>query len=234
MPSATKQATTAAVARRRAAFGATPEISGDGPLAHRTFVAGQVISGPTDPANRLFRVQSGRVRVVRRLSGKRQVLVALHGAGDVFGDLSGPAEERARESAVADCECEVDCLGGDDVLDFVEGDAPAATALIAAVAAQTFANRKRADDLARADVPTRVAAALQSIGRKHGQPCAHGGALDLPPLTEQDLADLIGSSRGDVHAEITGMKRLGIIGGAGLPLCLRDLDGLQKRAAAKL
>lgn len=56
-------------------------------LYGRDFPAGTVIFEEGDPGSRLYVIQSGRVRIVKR-NGHRQVTLALLGPGEFFGEMA--------------------------------------------------------------------------------------------------------------------------------------------------
>lgn len=53
------------------------------------------------------------------------------------------------------------------------------------------------------DVTGRVAAQLLALAREYGEPSPEGGTLLPPPLTQSDLAGLVGTSHVRVNQAIT-------------------------------
>jgi CRP/FNR family cyclic AMP-dependent transcriptional regulator len=85
--------------------------------------------------------------------------------------------------------------------------------------------------LAAMDVPGRVAAELLALAREYGEPSRGGGTLIPLPLTQSDLAALVGASRVRVNQAIAFFKRRGYISvGADNRITVHDPDALARRA----
>ena len=70
-------------------------------LYGRDFPAGAVIFDEGDPGSRLYVIQSGQVRIVKR-NGPRQVTLARLGAGEFFGEMALLDHQPRSASAVID------------------------------------------------------------------------------------------------------------------------------------
>ena len=85
--------------------------------------------------------------------------------------------------------------------------------------------------LAALDVPGRVAAQLLALAGEYGEPSA-GGATRIPlPLTQSDLAALVGASRVRVNQAIAFFKKRGCISvGADHRIIIHNPEPLAQRA----
>jgi CRP/FNR family transcriptional regulator, cyclic AMP receptor protein len=70
-------------------------------LYGRDFPAGAVIFDEGDPGSRLYVIQSGRVRIVKR-NGRRHVTLAQLGAGEFFGEMALLDRQPRSAAAVVD------------------------------------------------------------------------------------------------------------------------------------
>jgi CRP-like cAMP-binding protein len=190
-----------------------------------------VIYRPGDPADRVFLVKRGRVRLIRTgRNAARSVLAILKG-GDLFGDFLLGDGGTTEELAVASGEAEVWSIEGSDFKALLESRPSLSLDIIRAQNDRLRQMRRRLLGLTFKEVPARLAETLLQLGESLGERCPHGGEIDLRGVTQQDLADLVGASRSFVSTLINEMKRDGYLGNVGRILCIRDTKALRKIAS---
>ena len=176
-----------------------------------------------DAATGLFRIRSGRVRLIVPHEG-RERLVALLGPGDLFGDAASTGSRSDRRSETARCELPTVLapLGSDT--NSALSEAPVPAELFEALLADRRARSRRLRILCFEKVENRLAAVLADLSSRLGEPCRHGAAgRDLACVTQEDLADLVGSSRAFVSTTLNRLKRDGALAAIGRVLCLHRL-----------
>ena len=157
--------------------------------------------GEGDDAGDMFAVLSGRIAIAKRSSDGRESLVALMEAGDLLGET--PLFDRGPRSASARA------LERSEVarvpFDVVRAELEARPGLMWDVAA-LLASRLRAADAALAD-----AMLLDVTGRTAKRLLAMAGDADefALPVTQEELAGLVGASRERVNKAIAAFVRLG-------------------------
>lgn len=170
-------------------------------------------------------VVSGAIKLARVSVTGRKLIVALLGAGDVFGRIT---EADAHDSYV------VEALEETEVL------ALPRQAFEALLERRDFAYRivqhleerqrelvLRVEGLAFKDVRTRLVEALLALAGEHGEPCQHGMALDVR-INQQDLADLIGASRQMVNRLLGELSRKLYVRRMGKVLCILNHRRLER------
>jgi len=163
----------------------------------------QVVFEEGDEADEMFVVKSGRVAVGRRSADGRESLVALMEPGDLFGEMAlfdeGPrsASARALEQSV------VLRVPFDVVRAALDEDPPLLWNVV-----RLLAQRLRATDSALAD-----AVLLDVTGRtaKRLLELAGDNTEFQLPITQEELAGLVGASRERVNKSIAAFIRLGWI-----------------------
>ncbi len=156
-----------------------------------------------DPADRVYKVRSGAVRVTRLLSDGRRQIVGFCLPGDVFA-LEPRSEHRFGAEAIVDCQ----------LLAF-----PRRTLEARARADGTFAQKLfelTADALARAQehmvllgrktAMERIATFLTDMAER----CDDGGRIRLP-MSRSDVADFLGLTIETVSRTLTQLEREGAI-----------------------
>jgi CRP/FNR family cyclic AMP-dependent transcriptional regulator len=160
-----------------------------------------VLFNEGDEASEMFVVRSGRIAIGRRSADGRESLVALMEAGDVFGEMPLFDEEPRSASARALERSELVCLPYHAVRAELEAQ-PGALWGVAAL----FARRLRTADDAIAD-----AMLLDVTGRTAKRLLELAGDAEqfALPITQEELASLVGASRERVNKALAAFVRLG-------------------------
>lgn len=191
-----------------------------------------VVYRPGDPANRIFLLKRGRVRLVRTGRTSARSVLAILRAGDLFGEIAlGDASLTAEDQAVASGEAEIWSIDAVEFKGLLESRPTLALDIIRSQNERIRHLRRRLLGVTFKEVPARLAETLLQLGETLGERCPHGGELDLRGVTQQDLADLVGASRSFVSTLINEMKRDGYLGNVGRILCVRDQKALRKIAS---
>ena len=160
-----------------------------------TFAHASVIYRPGMPADKVFLLRGGRVRLLRQGKGKGRSVLAILKPGDLFGEVLRPEGSVMEELAIASGKCEVWSIEGRDFRALLEARPALAVDVIRALNDRVRAMRQRVLGLTRKDVPARLAEMLITLAQAHGERLAPGNELCLHGITQQDLADLVGASR---------------------------------------
>jgi CRP-like cAMP-binding protein len=181
-----------------------------------------VLFEESDEAGELFVVESGRIAIARRSIDGRESLVALMESGDVFGEM--PLFDGGTRSATARA------LERSVVFRFpystVKAALDAEPALLWNVVAM-LAERLRATDSALAD-----AVLLDVTGRTAKRLLELAGEQEefQLPITQEELAGLVGASRERVNKAIAAFIRLGWIEQADRRYRITERERLAQRA----
>ena len=171
---------------------------------------GQLIFAEGEPGDRLYVIASGKVKVACRAPGGREMVQAVLGPSDMFGELavfdSGP------RSSTATAVTEVRAMFAERAaLRACITDHPEIAEQLLRVLARRL--RRTVDnqvELMATDVPGRLARLLLRLGQQFGS--QHDGAMHVShDLTQEELAQLIGASRETVNQTLTDFARRGWI-----------------------
>lgn len=182
----------------------------------------QVLFEEGDTAERLFVVRSGRVAIGRRSVDGRESLVALMEEGDLFGEMALFDTEPRSASARA---LERSSLLSVDY-SLVRAELEAHPEWLWDVVG-LLARRLRSTDSALAD-----AMFLDVTGRTAKRLLELAGDADefVLPITQEELAGLVGASRERVNKAIAAFVRLGWIEQADRHYVIAHRDRLTQRA----
>lgn len=185
-------------------------------LRSRRFRRGEVLFHEGDPGDALFVVASGAVKVVvPSEEGEEAILATLH-RGDFLGELALLDGAPRSASAVALEPTEALALPRDQFRALVASEPAIRDALLAALSGELRRLTKHVAELHFLDLTGRLAARLARLAEEHGERQPNGSIRLDAPLTQSDLAAMIGATRQSVN------KLLGEFEAEGLLVIERD------------
>jgi CRP-like cAMP-binding protein len=193
------------------------------------FPRGRAIYREGDPADHLFIIRTGKVKIGRRTPDGREQLLCIMGPSDMFGAVSmfDAGARTADASAITDvCALSINRIALRSLLT----DGPeAAEQLLRALARRL----RRSDDaltgLFATDGAGRVAMKLLEFAQQFGIP--EGAALRVTlDLTQAEIAQLIGSSRETVNKTLSDFTNRGWIRPDGNSILICEPERLARRA----
>lgn len=193
----------------------------------RTFRKGEVVFHRDDLAESLHLVVRGRFAVRITTSLGESALLDVLGPGDAFGELALLLPD-ARRSATMEAleEGETRSVFRDDFAG-LQVEHPGVKDVLLRLLAQQLA--RASDRLVEAhytDAESRVRRRLCELGERY----ATGEGEAVVPLTQEDLADMAGTSRATVNRVLRDEERRDVVGLARGRIRVRDLEGLRKRS----
>ena len=167
----------------------------------RHFDANEVVFHTGDPPGDACVVFTGLVKMMLEDADGKEALVALHGRGEFFGELGLFTDERREATAIAVMATSVFQLSRESCTTVIERNAEARDWMFQHLARIIQAQSERYGDLVFLDVPGRVAKYLLELGHI-------GGEL---PITQEDLASAVGSTRATVNKLLGDFERRGML-----------------------
>ncbi|MBI1886174.1 MAG: Crp/Fnr family transcriptional regulator [Chloroflexi bacterium] len=198
----------------------------------RRFAKGQTIFHKDDPGNAFYLIEEGVVQIYEPNPEGRELIVAILGGGDFFGELSLLDGKPRAASALALQDAITLMILRDDFVKFVHSNMEAALAILAAVAQLLRQSDEVAQDLAFLDVPGRLAKKLLDLAESHGRQTPDGIVLDLP-LTQETMARLVGVTRESLNRHVSLFRRLGLLQMEGKRWLIARPDELRRRTAPR-
>jgi CRP-like cAMP-binding protein len=188
----------------------------------RSLRRGDIVFDEGDDADDLFVIERGRIAIANRSSDGRESVVALMEAGDLFGDMAmfddhgRSAQARALEPSV---------IHGIPYA-AIKAELTANPALLWSVV-ELLVSRIRSMDNALAD-----AVFLDVTGRTAKRLLELAGDADefQLPVTQEELAGLVGASRERVNKALASFIRLGWITQHDRRYRIEDREQLRRRA----
>lgn len=199
-------------------------------VRRRSYHRGEVIFHQGDPGDTLHLVRSGRVKVVLPAETGDEAVLAILGPGDCFGELALLDGGPRSASVVAMEQVETLVLGRQDFLTFFRSNMEAAVRLIVNLARIIRRSNEEVADLAFLDLPGRLAKKLLDLAEAHGQPLDGGKGIEITvPLTQEELAGMIGATRPSVNKVLGLYEDQGAIQRRGRRIAILKPEVLRRR-----
>ena len=189
----------------------------------RELAKGDLLFAQGDESSELYVVQEGRVAISTRSSDNRESMVAVMEPGGLFGEMGlfdgGPRSAEARalvDSVLVE-------VAFDDVRAAVQQKPEVLWVIVRLLAQRIRATDEALADAVFLDVPARTAKRLLELA---------GDADEFQlPMTQEDLAGLVGASRERVNKALAMFVRLGWIEATGRSRYrIKDREQLELRA----
>ena len=196
----------------------------------RRFRRGEVIFHQGDPGDTMHLVRNGRVKVVLPAETGDEAVLAIIGPGDCFGELAVIDGGPRSASVVAMEQVETLMLGRQDFLSFFRSNMSAAEQLVVNMARIIRRVNEDVADLAFLDLPGRLAKKLLDLADSHGEPIEGGKGVEITvPLTQEELAGMIGATRPSVNKVLGWYEDQGAIQRRGRKIAILKPDMLRQR-----
>ncbi|MGI8774523.1 MAG: Crp/Fnr family transcriptional regulator [Actinomycetota bacterium] len=196
----------------------------------RTYRKGQLIFYEGDPANSLFIVLEGLIKVFVTSEEGESLLLATLRPPDVFGELALLDGQPRSASAEALRDTKLLELGRQPFLEVLSSNPGLTDGLLATIGGQMRRLTEQAADLVFLDLHGRVAKFLLSVSDERGLDVEGGTELDLD-LTQSELASLVGGSRQSVNQVLKSFERRNYLTIDRRKVIIKDRESLSRRAS---
>ncbi|WP_447002416.1 Crp/Fnr family transcriptional regulator [Saccharothrix isguenensis] len=175
-----------------------------------TFPRGRVVFAEGEPGDRLYLIQTGKVKISHKSSTGREHLLALHGPSDLFGELS--VFDPGPRTCTATTVTEVRALSIDrsTMRQWIIHQPEFAEHLLRALARRLRRTNSMLTDVIANDVPGRMAKVVLQLAQRFGS--QDGGLLQVThDLRQEELAQLVGATRETVNKALADFARRGLL-----------------------
>lgn len=191
-------------------------------LQVRSGAAGTLLVAQDEPGDSLFVVLAGRVKVALFGDNGREVTLAILRPGEVFGEVSLIDGSPRSANVVAMVDSQVLALTREAFLQHLRSCPQTALNLMGEMARRIRQADEAIVGLALQDVEGRLSRMLARLAREEGDVNVEGGLLLRRRPTQQELANMVGSSRETVSRTFASLIRRGLMVPRGRTLVLTD------------
>lgn len=163
-----------------------------------------------DEGATMYIILRGAIKIFVPAIDGREVVLAVHRAGDLFGEMALLDAEPRSASASTMEDTEMATLNRTDFHEVLERHPEAQRAIIEVLVERLRATNQSIQDAYLLDVPGRLARRLMLIADEHGNDTERGRDIGLR-VSQQELANMIGASRVAVNKQLQAWRQRGIV-----------------------
>ena len=190
----------------------------------------EVIFREGEPSERLFLIDDGRVKLTTASPTGQELLVAVLGRGQIFGELAVVDRGTREMDARAMEDTKLYTLASDVFWSMIEGRPALARRLLELMGRRLRRADQATQDLVFFDAPTRLARKLLELAEEHGDANGDGTITVTTRVTQEEMAQMIGVSRESANRLIASFAGRGWIDwNDGRPVILTP-ESLMRRA----
>ncbi|WP_425147785.1 Crp/Fnr family transcriptional regulator [Deinococcus sp.] len=184
---------------------------------YRSFHPGEVIFRMDDPADALYFVRSGLIKISKLFPNGKEAILSVVGQHDTFGELLLQPEERRPTQAEALERTTLIVLPRNELQKLLNTKPDLAMKLIRLMAARFFEAQAWTAEVSAYSAPERVASLLYRLAREFGRGHPQGVELRLK-LNQEDIARMVGATRETVSHSLGKLRDEGAIVRARTPI----------------
>jgi CRP-like cAMP-binding protein len=195
-------------------------------LTERSFDAGETVWMEGDPADALYVIAEGMLKSYRLSRDGGEVIVALHPAVGVTGEIGVFHASRTRQvnvTAMNPTRCVL--LRRDPLVAFLSRHPTAMEQLLEQICGQTVRVAYSFTGMAFDDIRHRAAGTLLALADEFGEPVPGGIRIRLE-LSQRTLAALVAASRENVNRALAPLIAGGTISQSDAHFVIHDRDAL--------
>ncbi len=183
------------------------------PLEHifvqRSYRKNQVIFLEEDTGNYMYLVLSGKVKVSKAGAAGKETILAIHRAGDFFGEMSLLDGKTAPATVSAMEDSKIISLSGADFHKYLMHNQKVLLQIIHVLCGR-LRQVWQTQSVSSSTAEAKIRNGIYQLAKRHGIQDAHGTIIDLK-ITHQELAEMVGTSRETVTRVLSRLRDEGII-----------------------
>ncbi len=171
--------------------------------------------------DRLFIIKSGTVKITRVNDEGKEVIIALLGAGDFFGEMAILDGDSRSANALAQEKCELVTINKEDFLEMLRNNFQMCRNLLEELAVRLRKSDQQIEALSLSDAEHRIGVSLLNLAEDRG--VIKNGEVTIESLPyQQDIANMAGTSRETVSRVLKLFEDRMIISKTGHTLKISD------------
>lgn len=191
------------------------------------FKKDEYIYFPDETATHIYMIAEGRVRIGHYMEDGKEVVNAILGSGEIFGELALAGEEKRRDFAQSmDDKTSVCPLSIEDLKELMYGNRELGFKMLKLVGLRLIKLERKLELLVFKDARTRIVEFLKDTASWKGKKVGYETLIPTM-LTHKDIASLTGTSRQTVTTILNELKDKNLINFDRRRILIRDLENLK-------
>ncbi|MCY4353782.1 MAG: Crp/Fnr family transcriptional regulator [Truepera sp.] len=193
---------------------------------YKRFAPGEIIYHMEDPADALYFIRDGMVKISMYFPNGKEMILSLLGQYDIFGELLLLPSERRSNQAEAVVDTTLIVMPEQDFQMLLSQQPQIAMKFIKVMSTRLWQAQQWQAEVGAFDAPGRLANLLLRLAGDFGIEGERGIVIDLS-LTQQDLAKMIGATRETVSHCLARLLEYGAVRRRRAPITV-NLEKLQQ------
>jgi CRP-like cAMP-binding protein len=193
----------------------------------RKFAMGVALFHQDMPGTMMYMIETGSVRVVSIGRTGQELTLNVFGPGEIFGELSILDGQPRSASAITLAPTVVWLLSQVDLKDLMREYPTINQAMIQLLVDRVRITARRLEAMTFQDVLGRLTYELLSLAERSGVPGEQGIEITIP-LTQVDLAAIVGATRESVNKGVSILRTQELIDFDGTRWFIKDPTGMQQ------
>ncbi len=194
--------------------------------ATKRMAAKEVLFRKGDPGRQLYGVLAGRLKVMATGKDGKDLVFGLMGPGEVIGEIAVVDENPRSGTVVALEPAELLTLHRRELLPFLERHPKVCIHLAGVLAGRLRRLSEHTEDAIFLPLAARMAKTLLVLAASYGDDLQPGATVDIR-LAQQDLADMVGTTRESVNKQLRVWETAGRVELKRTRIKLLDIEALE-------
>lgn len=192
---------------------------------------GQVILSPDGPPERIHILKKGRVRVYRMTPDGKQLTLDIYDKGTILGDMRLLGQDSIPEAYAQTVDAAVICtITPDELRRLIERHPIVGVNIISHLSRRLQEAERELEAMAYQRVGQRLARKLTDLAARFGVQTVRGTLIQAR-LTQQELAEMIGTTRETLAHTLSDFRNRGLLDTSHHEVVIRDAERLAEVAA---
>ena len=200
-------------------------------LTHKRFKKGASIYMPTEFADKVYFITEGRVKIGNYSEGGKEIIKAILGRGEVFGELALVDDHPRRDFAIAMEETVLCIMTVEEMKGLMKDHSAIGMFLMKLMGSRVLQMEQRLESLVFKDSRTRIIEFLIQLVTTKGQRVGYE-MLVRKFMTHQDIANMTATSRQTVTTVLNDLRNKNILTFNRRRLLVRDMEKLKTERLA--
>lgn len=170
----------------------------------------QIIFLEEETGNYMYIVLAGKVKVTKATQGGKETILAIHQAGDFFGEMALLDGKTSPATVSAMEDCRIATIYSEDFHRLLMRNEKVVRQIIQVLCSRLRSVWAQIQDLTYSTAESRIREGIRQLSRRHGVTDARGIIINLK-ITHQELAEMVGTSRETVTRTLARLQDKGII-----------------------
>lgn len=173
----------------------------------------QVLYFPTDSSNSIYMLKAGKVNISRIMPDGKEMILAILGPGEVFGELGIAGQQEREEFAEVTDDAIICVVDIKDLQKMMEDNPKFSTEILKFIGFRLKRVQRRLESLIFKNAEQRIRSLIKELAKDHGRPIAGDENYREVKLglTHEDIAKLTATSRQTVTTQLNELEKNGLI-----------------------